>query len=160
MWCIKGSPNVNSEHVAAEGALDRQIHTRSHLTSVGNKHSEDMPAGTGATQMACSKPAQIAQPVLHSCSPCVPSLRLPLHPYGMLVLNPCCSLTKPLTKFQAGFRSICLSLCYSKTHLLKFPRSRQGGSFLCYRKGRENRKLLFHFSNKSYISAEPQSLTT
>lgn len=49
MWCIKGSPSVNSERVAAEGALDRQIHTRLHLASVGRKHSEDTPAGIGAT---------------------------------------------------------------------------------------------------------------
>lgn len=47
----------------------------------------------------------------------------------------------------------------SKTHLLKFPRLLQGGFFLCYRTGRENRKLLlFHFSEKNYITAQTQFL--
>ena len=49
----------------------------------------------------------------------------------------------------------------SKTHLLKFPCLLQGGSFLCYRKGRENRKLpLIRFSKKDYITAQPQFLTS
>lgn len=95
----------------------------------------------------------------YSCLPTTQSLRLPLQlqcasaaptlqPSKTLELLPaCCSIN--LLKFQ----------CDSKTHLLKFPRLLQGGSFLCYRKGRENRMLLLlHFSKKNYITAQPQFL--
>lgn len=71
-----------------------------------------------------------------------------LQPSKALELLPACHSIN-LLEFQ----------CDSKTHLLKFPRLFQGGSFLCYRKGRENRKLLlFYFSKKNYITAQPQFL--
>lgn len=71
-----------------------------------------------------------------------------LQPSKAQELLPACCSTNFL-KFQ----------CDSKTHLLKFPRLLQGCSFLCYRKGRENRKLLLLcFSKKNYITAQPQFL--